>query len=172
MSADWAAHIGRSDSLFVNANLYRDFVDMHATHVNANFPAAFDGDGPRGASDHDPQVARFRSRPSVRVADASVPEGSSGTTPMEFTVSVSRPLSEDGLLCAATVDGTARHGSDYVPLFACATLHAGATSVTFTVQVRGDRRREPDERFTLVVLGDPRFRLADPVGIGTIVNDD
>jgi hypothetical protein len=44
--------------------------------------------------------------------------------------------------------------------------------VTFTVQVRADRRREPNERFTLVVLADPRFRYTDPVATGTIVNDD
>src|SRR5439155_22651553 len=121
-------------------------------------------------SDPDPQVARFRSRPFISVADASVREGNSGTTPMTFTVTVSRRLSEGGLICAATVDGTARAGQDYTPLFTCATLRAGATSVTFTVEVRGDRRREGNERFALAVIGDPRFRLADPFGVGTIVD--
>jgi hypothetical protein len=160
------------DNLFVNPDFYGDFVDMHATHVNADYPAGFTGDGARGASDHDPQVARFRSRPFISVGDASAVEGNTGTKPMTFTVNVSRPLSEDGLICAATVDGTAKAGQDYTPLFACATLHAGATSVTFTVQVRGDRRREPNERFTLVVLADPRFRYSDLLATGTIVDDD
>ena len=36
---------------------------------------------PAGVSDHDPQVARFRSRASLTVADVSVVEGNSGTTP-------------------------------------------------------------------------------------------
>jgi len=138
----------------------------------AGFPDAFAGSEPRGTSDHDPQVVRFRSRPFISVADASVAEGNSGTTPLTFTVTLSRPLSEDGLVCAATVDVTARHGEDYDPLFACATVHPGVTSVTFTVGVRGDRRRERDEQFLLVVVGDPRFRYTDPIAVGTIVNDD
>ena len=34
--------------------------------------------------------------------------------------------------------------------------------------VRGDRRREADERLALVVAGLPGLRLADPLAIGTI----
>ena len=67
------------DNLFVNDALYGDLVQMRAAHVNADWPADFDGDGPRGASDHDPQVARFPSRPSLSVADTSVVEGDRGT---------------------------------------------------------------------------------------------
>jgi predicted extracellular nuclease len=175
-SYDFEGQAQTLDNLFVNANLYRDFVDIHAAHINADyaagFPDAFAGPEPRGTSDHDPQVARFRSRPFISVADASVAEGNSGTTPLTFTVTLSRPLSEDGLVCAATADVTARHGEDYESLFACVTVHPGVTSVTFTVGVRGDRRREPDERFLLVVVGDPRFRYTDPIAVGTIVNDD
>jgi hypothetical protein len=51
-------------------------------------------------------------------------------------------------------------------------LRAGATSVAFTVPVHGDRRREADERFTLAVLADARFRSTDPFATGMIVNDD
>jgi predicted extracellular nuclease len=165
------------DNLFVTDALYGDLVEMRAAHINADFPAGppagAEADGNRGASDHDPQVVRFRSRPSLTVADVSAAEGDSGLTPMTFTVTVSRPLSEDTVLCAFTVDQTARHGEDYGALFACGALRAGTTRLTFTVQVRGDRRREPDERYALVVVADPRLvRLTDPVAIGTIVNDD
>jgi hypothetical protein len=160
------------DHLFVNDNLYRDLIEMRAAHVNADFPADFDGDGARGVSDHDPQVARFRSRPYISVADASVTEGNSGTRPLAFTVTLSRPPSQDGLLCASTLDRTATGGQDYDPLFGCTTVNAGATTATFTVTVKGDRRREPDERFLLVVGGDPRFRYSRAVATGTIVNDD
>jgi hypothetical protein len=160
------------DHLFVNDNLYRDLVEMRAAHVNAGFPADFDGDGARGVSDHDPQVARFRSRPYLSVADASVAEGDSGTRPLAFTVTLSRPLSQDGLLCASTFDATAERGRDYDPLFGCKQVKAGTTSTTFTVDVKGDRRREPDERFKLVVGGDPRLRYARAMATGTIVNDD
>jgi uncharacterized protein len=160
------------DHLFVNPALYGDLLDMRAAHVNAGWPADFEGDGPRGISDHDPQVARFRSQASLTVADASVTEGDSGTRPMVFTVTLSRPLSQAVLVCAATVDLTARSGSDYNPLATCRTLAAGQTSLTFTVNVRGDKRKEPNETFALAVAAIAGVALADPIGIGTIVDDD
>jgi predicted extracellular nuclease len=160
------------DHVFTNDALYDDLVEMRAAHLNAGWPADFPGDGFRGASDHDPQVARFHSRARLTVADVSTVEGNSGTRPLTFTATVSRPLSRDVLVCAVTLDITATVLSDYQPLAACKTLAAGATQVTFTVQVRGDRRREADERFALLVVADPIVQLVDPLATGTIVNDD
>ncbi|HET6214669.1 MAG TPA: lamin tail domain-containing protein [Micromonosporaceae bacterium] len=161
------------DHLFVNPALYGDLVQIRSAHMNAGWPAAFDGDGARGASDHDPQVALFRSRAHLRVADASVVEGDSGSTSMAFRVTVSRPLSRDVPVCAVEVDLTAKFGQDHDgPVLQCATLPAGATALTFSIAVRGDRRPEADEQLTLVVVADPVVRLDDPVGIGTIINDD
>jgi len=34
-------------------------VTVRSAHVNADWPADFEGDGPRGASDHDPMVAVY-----------------------------------------------------------------------------------------------------------------
>jgi uncharacterized protein len=160
------------DHIFVNEALHGDLVRMRAAHVNAGFPADFDGDGPRGVSDHDPQVARFRSRATLSVADVSVTEGNSGTTPATFTVRVSRPLSQPVFVCAATLGITASDGTDYTGLAQCKTLAPGSTAVTFTATVRGDTRREPNELFALVVLGAPHVQLSDPIAIATIVNDD
>jgi uncharacterized protein len=56
------------DHLFVNDRLYSDLVEIRAAHVNADWPAEYAGDGSRGSSDHDPQVARFRSTPPCRSA--------------------------------------------------------------------------------------------------------
>ncbi len=38
---------------------YADLVEMRAAHINADWAADYDGDPGRGASDHDPQVARW-----------------------------------------------------------------------------------------------------------------
>jgi len=38
---------------------FADLVQVRAAHLNADFAADFDGDVARGASDHDPQVARW-----------------------------------------------------------------------------------------------------------------
>lgn len=160
------------DHLFVNGKLHGDLVRVRAAHINADYPAGPADDGSRGSSDHDPQVALFRSRASLSVADAAVAEGDSGDTELRFPVTVSRPLSHDILVCATTVGITARAGSDFVPLAGCRKLAAGQTSLTFTVLVRGDRRVEPDERLSLLVAGLPGLRLADPLAIGTIHNDD
>ncbi len=47
------------DHLFVNPFYRGDVRAMRAAHINADWPSEFEGDGPRGVSDHDPQVARF-----------------------------------------------------------------------------------------------------------------
>ena len=85
---------------------------------------------------------------------------------------MSRPLSQPVLLCATTVGITAGDPSDYDGLVQCKTLAAGSTSVTFTVSVRGDHKKEANETFALLVVGVAGVRLAKPIGIGTIINDD
>ncbi len=47
------------DHLFITESLSATLVTMRAAHVNADWPADYEGDGARGVSDHDPQVARF-----------------------------------------------------------------------------------------------------------------
>lgn len=47
------------DHLLAGPALYARLVEVREAHINADFPADFPGDGPRGLSDHDPQVARF-----------------------------------------------------------------------------------------------------------------
>jgi hypothetical protein len=160
------------DQLFVNGPAHDDLVQMRAAHVNAGWPADFPGDGARGLSDHDPQVARFSSRAQLAVADTSVTEGDRRLTPATFTVTVSRPLSVATTVCAVPFGITAQPMRDFEVTLACGTLPAGATSIDLTIDVRGDRRREPDETFAVLALASGGVQPADPIGIGTIVNDD
>ncbi len=154
------------DHLFVNQRLHDDLVRIRAAHVNADWPADFAGDGARGASDHDPQVAVFSSRARLTVADVSAAEGQ----PLTFTVSLSRPLSVDLPVCAVTLPDTATLLLDFTPIAACVTIAAGATSATFTVATRADNRPEGSERLWLVSVADPRVvDLTDPVAAGTVV---
>ncbi|GAA3335763.1 hypothetical protein GCM10020358_05320 [Amorphoplanes nipponensis] len=160
------------DNLFVNDALYGDLIEMRAAHVNADWAAADEGNGTKGASDHDPQVARFQSRAALSVADATVVEGDRGTTSLVFPVTLTRPLSRPLTVCAGSVPGSARAGSDFEPYLGCEVVPAGATGLTFAVRVRGDTRAEPDERLTLVVAGLAAVRLADARATGTIIDDD
>jgi hypothetical protein len=160
------------DNLFVNDPLHDDLVQVRAAHVNAGWPADFPGDGPRGVSDHDPQVARFSSRAALSVADTSVVEGDKGTRDAVFHVTVSRPLSQPATVCLAPFGITADPKQDFDAVVSCTTLAAGRTAVDLAVPVRGDKKREPDEAFGVLVVANAGIRLADPVAIGTIVNDD
>lgn len=160
------------DQLFVNAPLYDDLVQVRAAHVNADWPAEHPGDGPRGLSDHDPQVARFATRPAVTVSDVAVTEGDRGTTPADFTVSLSRPRTVATSGCAVAFGETARVGVDVEFFLGCGTIPAGETSMTVAVPVRGDRRVEPDETFGLLVVPAPGTRGGDLVGRATILDDD
>ncbi|WP_018800122.1 lamin tail domain-containing protein [Salinispora arenicola] len=171
-SYSYAGQAQTLDHLFVTEALHDDLVQMRAAHINADWPAEYAGDGSRGSSDHDPQVARFRSRATLTVADTSVVEGDRGRAELAFAVTVSRPLSEPTLVCALTFGKTARPGIDYRSYAGCQTLAAGQTTLTFPVSVRGDRRQEADEKLALLVAGGPGLRLADPLGTGTIVDDD
>jgi hypothetical protein len=47
------------DHQFVTPRLGDELELARVAHVNADWPADFGGDGPRGASDHDPLVARY-----------------------------------------------------------------------------------------------------------------
>ena len=160
------------DQLFVNDRLHSDLVAARIAHVNAGWPADFPGDGPRGLSDHDPQVARFDSRPHLTVTDVSVTEGNSGRRPATFTARLSRPLAVDTPVCLVTLPLTASASNDFDLALFCRTLAAGATSVDLPVQVRGDRRREPDEQFAVLVVALPLITVDDPLAVGTILDDD
>ncbi|HEX6139545.1 MAG TPA: hypothetical protein VF013_03670 [Candidatus Limnocylindria bacterium] len=47
------------DMQWADDNQFSDLVQVRAAHINADFAADYDGDTARGASDHDPQVARW-----------------------------------------------------------------------------------------------------------------
>jgi predicted extracellular nuclease len=47
------------DQIFDTPSLREELIVVRSAHVNADWPADFDEDGPRGASDHDPMVAVY-----------------------------------------------------------------------------------------------------------------
>src|SRR5918993_1264439 len=160
------------DHVFVNGPLHDDLVQVRAAHVNADWPADFPGDGPRGLSDHDPQVARFATRPGVSVDDVTVVEGDRGTTPATFTVSLTRARTVATSVCLVPFGQTATVGRDLEFAVPCGTIPAGGTSVALAIAVRGDHQREPDETFGVVAVPSGGTRAIDLTGTGTIVDDD
>lgn len=53
------------DAMFLSPGLWQELEQARASHVNADWPAAFDGDGARGVSDHDPVAAQVDVTPAV-----------------------------------------------------------------------------------------------------------
>lgn len=113
---------------------------------------------------------------TASIAAVSLPEGDTGTTSFEFVLSLSAPAPASGVTFdIATSDGTAIAPEDYASVSVTgATIAAGDSSYTFTVQVNGDTEVEPDESFTVTAgnfTGDGV--IATTVSAtGTIKNDD
>ena len=111
--------------------------------------------------------------PSLSVADASVNEGQSGTRNLSFNVSLSQAAATAVIFSAATANGTATAGSDYVALSQSGlSIPAGSTSATVNVVVNGDTAVEPNETLTLNLSSVSGANLGDGQATGTIVNDD
>jgi uncharacterized protein len=112
---------------------------------------------------------------TLSMEDVGVDEGDSGTTDATFTVTLSEAIASDVTFDIATADGSATAGSDYAANSAAgATIPAGETTYTFTVEVDGDIEAEPDETFLVNlsnVSGDGVTTTAAQA-TGTIVNDD
>lgn len=111
--------------------------------------------------------------PTISIADASVNEGDSGTTSLNFTVTLSAPASSSVSVDYATSDGSATAGSDYTASNGTLTILAGSTSATISVIVMGDTDVEGNEALT-VSLSNPsgNAMLGTAVATGTILNDE
>jgi hypothetical protein len=110
--------------------------------------------------------------PSLRINDAIVTEGNTGTVAATFTIALSAPSTQTITVAYATGNGTATAGSDYQAKSGTLTIPAGQTSATLTVQVSGDRLAEPNETF-VVNLNNPNYGvISDSQGVGTIVDDE
>ncbi|GAA5000016.1 Calx-beta domain-containing protein [Pseudoluteimonas lycopersici] len=112
-------------------------------------------------------------QPSVSFGSTSAAEGDSGTKPFFFTISSNVAPTSDLNIGYMTVDGTATTAdNDYVAKSGTATIAAGTTSVTISVDVNGDTTPEPNETFSVVVTNAGGAIIANGTGTGTINNDD
>ena len=111
--------------------------------------------------------------PRLAINYASVTEGKGGTTVMTFTVTLSAAYDQAVTVNFATGNGTATGGEDYVARSGTLTFAPGETVKTITITVKGDKKREADEYFD-VLLGtvSGNALIVDGAGPGTIFNDD
>lgn len=116
-----------------------------------------------------PAPAQGARAPSLRVGDAQVGESAPKAV---FTIKLRGKVRGPVTVRYATADRTATAGEDYVA--ASGRLRFGPRQKVRSVEVSvlDDLIDEPDETFTLRLSKPKRVKLADRVGIGTILDDD
>jgi len=106
------------------------------------------------------------------VADASIDEGDSGNSTLNFVVQLSRVSQNDVVVQYQTADNSAQAGSDYIAVSDTLVIPAGQTQASIPVIVLGDQQFEQDEQLQLVLSAAQNANLANNQATGVIRNDD
>ena len=111
--------------------------------------------------------------PTVSINDVSIVEGTSGTSNLTFTITLSAASGLGTLVTVNTANSTASAGSDYVAISnQVVSFAAGETTKTVNVTINGDTTIESDEAFFVNLTNPVNATIADSQGIGTITNDE
>jgi hypothetical protein len=111
--------------------------------------------------------------PGLRIANASISEGNSGTKLLSFTVTLTQAATYPVIFKASTQSNTAAVNSDFVGFGATAfDIPAGQVSRQVSVTINGDTAVEANETFFVNVWGVSGAVLQAGQGVGTITNDD
>jgi hypothetical protein len=110
----------------------------------------------------------------ISIGDAQAEEGTFGTRPLAFRVTLSEESRSHVIVSYRTQNETARAGEDYESTQDTLHVAPGETTKTIDVPISGDRKAEPDEFFSLLLFDPSGATIAQPggVGTGTIQNDD
>ena len=109
----------------------------------------------------------------LSVDDVTLFEGSSGTTPFEFTISMDKTFSQPVSVSYSTADGTAKGGEDFTAVSAqTVTFQPGERSKKVTVDVVGDTKKEGAETFTINLSNVVNGVITKASGTGSIRDDD
>ncbi len=125
---------------------------------------------PSGATIADPQgvgtiIDSGAQPPSISIDDVTVNEGGQAV----FTVSLSSPSGAPVTVNFASSDGTAGAPGDYGSVTGTVTFAPGQTTQTVTVNTVADNIVEGDENFFIDLFDANGATIADPQGVGTIV---
>jgi chitinase len=110
--------------------------------------------------------------PSIAIDDASVFEGDSGTTTLDFLLTLSAASTQAVTVQYATQNHFASGGSDYLTASGTVTFPAGTTTQMISVTVKGDTLYEANEDLYVNLTNATNANIAQARGIGVIDNDD
>jgi hypothetical protein len=155
----------------VDVTVKGDFLDEGDETLTLTLSAPFNAD--LGTSVATGTITNDDAGPKLSIADASVAEGNSGTTPLVFAFTMTPASGSDVTVDYATADGTATAGTDYEAANGTLTIKAGQTSGSITVNVAGDTTPEPNETLTVTLSAPVGAKVVPPTtATGTITNDD
>jgi hypothetical protein len=111
--------------------------------------------------------------PTLSIANAGVTEGSGGAPKVaRFTVTLSQASAANVLVSYRTLAGTATPGADFTATTGQLTFAGGTVLQTIQVPVAPDLVVEPTESFTVELYAPVNANLQNPLGSGTILDDD
>ena len=109
--------------------------------------------------------------PGLSVSDISITEGSSST----FAVTLDSVATSDISFLISLSSGTALYGTDFNTSFgnvAMVTIPTGSSAYFFDVNTIDDAIVESNESFTISVSSVVGANMIDPIGLGTIIDND
>lgn len=110
--------------------------------------------------------------PAVRIYDAYVYEGNSGTSELTFYVYLDKNPTTAVTLHYASADVTATEGEDYTGVSGDLTFSPGETYKAITVTISGDADFEGNEQFLINITDVENATVNDGQGSYIIYNDD
>jgi large repetitive protein len=137
------------------------------SEANETVPLAVGGvTGTGTINDNDPL-------PSISIGDVTITEGTASTpATANFTVTLSAASGQTVTVGYNTSNGTATAGTDYVATSGTLSFAPGVTSLTISVPITNDTADEPDESFNVNLVTPTNATIADPQGVGTILDND
>jgi hypothetical protein len=115
----------------------------------------------------------YDDEPHIYISDVSAPEGNSGTTTFDFTVTLSTESDVPVTVDFATADGMATSADgDYAADSGTLTFAPGETNQFIHVLVNGDSIVEHDEDFFVNLSNATNAQFDRNHGWGTILSDD
>ena len=109
---------------------------------------------------------------ALSINDTTVIETDTESVQATFNVTLSTASDRTVTVDAATDDDTATAGADYLARAVTLSFPPGITEQTLAIEVLGDEFDEGDESFHVNLSSPSQAALDDPVGVGTIADND
>ena len=111
--------------------------------------------------------------PVASINGVSLPEGNSGSSSFEFTLSLSNAASKPVTVTYSTLEGTAKGGEDFTAATnQSVTFQPDETQKKIILTIVADEIKEDDETLTMMLTGATNATILQHTAAVTIINDD